>query len=239
MPEGFRHVTFGDLDALSAAVDSSVSAVLLEPVQGEGGVIPAPEGYLKNVEKLCRERGVLLIVDEVQTGMARTGKWFGFQHHGITPDAVLMAKALGNGVPVGALWAKKEVGAVFSPGDHGSTYSGTAIVTAVVSAVLAEMRRIDAPRLATETGAYMRSRLADLPGVVSVRGEGLLLGVELSEGLQAAEIYRACLDQGLVTNAVTATALRLAPPLNVSREHVDEALGILEGVLASAIGKAS
>jgi acetylornithine/succinyldiaminopimelate/putrescine aminotransferase len=206
-------------------------------VQGEGGVIPAPEGYLKNVEKLCRERGVLLILDEVQTGMGRTGKWFGFQRHGITPDAVLMAKALGNGVPVGALWAKKEVGAVFSPGDHGSTYSGTAIVTAVVSAVLAEMRRIDAPRLATESGAYLRSRLGELPGVVSVRGEGLLLGVELSEGLQAAEVYRACLDRGLVTNAVTATALRLAPPLNVSREHVDEALGILEGVLASATGK--
>jgi predicted acetylornithine/succinylornithine family transaminase len=235
MPEGFRHVPFGDIEALSGAVDTSVSAVLLEPVQGEGGVVPAPPGYLKQVEQLCRERGVLLIIDEVQTGMGRTGKWFGFQHHGIAPDAVLMAKALGNGVPVGALWAKKEVGAVFNPGDHGSTYSGTAIVTSVVSAVLAEMRRIDAPRLATETGAYLRRQLEAIPGVVSVRGEGLLLGAELTPGIEAAKVYQACLGAGLVTNAVTGTALRVAPPLNVSREHVDEAMGILRSVMQSFV----
>mgnify|MGYP003347257518 FL=1 len=231
MPEGFRHVTFGDIDALSAAVDSTVAAVLLEPIQGEGGVIPAPDGYLAAVERLCRERGVLLILDEVQTGMARTGKWFGFQHHGITPDAVLMAKALGNGVPVGAIWAKREVGAVFSPGDHGSTYSGTALVASVVSAVIAEMRRIDAPALATSTGAYLCDRLVAVPGVVSVRGAGLLLGTELEPGIDSAAVYKACLAEGLVVNAVNASTIRMAPPLNVSRAHVDEALSIFSSAV--------
>lgn len=232
MPEGFRHVTFGDIEALSAAVDASVAAVLLEPIQGEGGVIPAPDGYLAAVERLCRERGVLLIIDEVQTGMARTGKWFGFQHHGITPDAVLMAKALGNGVPVGAIWAKREVGAVFSPGDHGSTYSGTALVASVVRAVIAEMRRIDAPTLTDATGNYLRDKLAAVPGVVSVRGAGLLLGAELAPGIDSSAVYKACLADGLVVNAVNATTIRMAPPLNVSRAHVDEAVSIFGTALA-------
>jgi predicted acetylornithine/succinylornithine family transaminase len=232
MPEGFRHVTFGDIEALSAAVDSTVAAVLLEPIQGEGGVIPAPDGYLAAVERLCRERGVLLILDEVQTGMARTGEWFGFQHHGITPDAVLMAKALGNGVPVGAIWTKREVGSVFAPGDHGSTYSGTALVASVVRAVIAEMRKIDAPRLATDTGAYLRSKIEAVPGVTSVRGAGLLLGAELVAGVDSAAVYKACLADGLVVNAVNATTIRMAPPLNVSRAHVDEAVTIFAGALA-------
>ncbi|MEY2626978.1 MAG: acetylornithine aminotransferase [Actinomycetota bacterium] len=232
MPEGFRHVAFGDVEALSAAVDSSVSAVLLEPIQGEGGVIPAPEGYLKAVEQLCRDRGVLLIIDEVQTGLGRTGKWFGFQHHGITPDAVLMAKALGNGVPVGAIWAKREVGAVFSPGDHGSTYSGTALVTAVVSGVIAEMRNIDAPKLASESGEYLKKALLAVDGVSSVRGAGLLLGAELAPGIEAAKVYQGCLAGGLVVNAVNATTIRMAPPLNVSRAHIDEAIAIFSKVVA-------
>ena len=232
MPEGFRHVTFGDIEALSAAVDSTVSAVLLEPIQGEGGVIPAPDGYLAAVERLCHDRGVLLIIDEVQTGMARTGKWFGFQHHGITPDAVLMAKALGNGVPVGAIWAKREIGAVFSPGDHGSTYSGTALVASVVRAVIAEMRRIDAPKLATASGDYLKSKLAAVPGVASVRGSGLLLGAELDSGIDSGAVYKECLADGLVVNAVNATTIRMAPPLNVSRAHIDEAMSIFEGALA-------
>jgi len=232
MPEGFRHVTFGDIEALSATLDSSVAAVLLEPIQGEGGVIPAPDGYLAAVERLCRERGVLLILDEVQTGMARTGEWFGFQHHGIVPDAVLMAKALGNGVPVGAIWTKREVGAVFSPGDHGSTYSGTALVASVVRAVIAEMRKLDAPKLAAETGAHLRSSLLSVPGVASVRGAGLLLGVELVAGVDSGSVYGACLADGLVVNAVNASTIRMAPPLNVTRSHVDEAVSIFTGALA-------
>jgi predicted acetylornithine/succinylornithine family transaminase len=227
MPEGFKHVAYGDIDALAEAIDPGVAAVLLESVQGEGGVVPAPEGYLRAVRDLCTQRGVLLILDEVQTGLARTGKWWGFEHDDIEPDAVCVAKALGNGMPVGALWAKKEIAAVFQPGDHGSTYSGTAIATAAASAVMQEMKRINAPQMAAENGAYLSKAVAAMSRVKSVRGRGLLLGVELVDGLDAKAVQLNLLHKGLVTNAVTATALRLAPPLNVSDAEMDEAISII------------
>ncbi len=231
MPDGFRHVPFNDVGALEAAIDPTVAAVLLEPVQGEGGVVPANPQYLRDVRALCDERGLLLIIDEVQTGFARTGHWFGFQHAGIVPDVVTLAKAMGNGFPVGAVWATREAAAMFQPGDHGSTYSGTAIAAAAVSAVIDEMRRIDAPRLARERGAELAAALRTLPGVVDVRGEGLLLAAELTPGVDAKAVYTAALDRGLVTNAVTASALRLAPPLTVSSEEIAEAVQILTLVL--------
>lgn len=231
MPDGFRHVVFNDIAALEAAIDPSVAAVLLEPVQGEGGVLPADPQYLRDVRSLCDERGLLLMMDEVQTGFGRTGEWFGFQHSGVVPDVVTMAKAMGNGFPVGAMWATREVAGVFQPGDHGSTYSGTAIATAVVSAVLAELRRINAPQLAADRGQELTSKLQVLPGVASVRGAGLLLAVELAEGIESKPVYLRLMEEGLVTNAVTATALRLAPPLNVSTADIDEAVGILRSVL--------
>lgn len=227
MPEGFRHVAYGDIDALAEAIDPGVAAVLLESVQGEGGVIPAPEGYLRAVRDLCTQRGVLLILDEVQTGLARTGKWWGFEHDDIDADAVCVAKALGNGMPVGALWAKKEIAAVFKPGDHGSTYSGTAIATAAASAVMKEMKRIDAPQMAADNGTYLVSALTGMARVKSVRGRGLLLGVELDDGIDAKAVQLSLLHKGLVTNAVTATALRLAPPLNVSVAEMEEAISII------------
>ncbi len=231
MPDGFRHVVFNDIAALEASLDPSVAAVLLEPVQGEGGVLPADPQYLRDVRSLCDERGLLMMMDEVQTGFGRTGQWFGFQHAGVVPDVVTMAKAMGNGFPVGAMWAKREVAGVFQPGDHGSTYSGTALATAVVSAVLAELRRINAPQLAADRGAELTSKLVELPGVASVRGAGLLLAVELADGIDAKAVYARLLDQGLVTNAVTATALRLAPPLNLTSAELDEAVSILRSVL--------
>ena len=227
MPEGFKHVAYGDIDALAEAIDPGVAAVLLESVQGEGGVVPAPDGYLRAVRDLCTQRGVLLILDEVQTGLARTGKWWGFEHDDIEPDAVCVAKALGNGMPIGALWAKKEIAAVFQPGDHGSTYSGTAIATAAASAVMQEMKRINAPQMAAENGAYLSKAVAAMSRVKSVRGRGLLLGVELVDGLDAKAVQLNLLHKGLVTNAVTATALRLAPPLNVSDAEMDEAISII------------
>lgn len=227
MPEGFRHVAYGDIDALAEAIDPGVAAVLLESVQGEGGVVPAPQGYLRAVRDLCTQRGVLLILDEVQTGLARTGKWWGFEHDDIEPDAVCVAKALGNGMPIGALWAKKEIAAVFQPGDHGSTYSGTAIATAAASAVMQEMKRINAPQMAAENGAYLSKAVAAMSRVKSVRGRGLLLGVELVDGLDAKAVQLNLLHKGLVTNAVTATALRLAPPLNVSDAEMNEAISII------------
>jgi len=230
MPDGFRHVPFNDLAALEAAIDPTIAAVLLEPVQGEGGVVPADPGYLRAVRALCDERGLLLMIDEVQTGFARTGEWFGFQHAGVVPDVVTLAKAMGNGFPVGAVWAKRSVAGVFQPGDHGSTYSGTAIATAAVSAVIDEMHRIDAPRLARERGAELSAALRALPHVTEVRGAGLLLAMEL-DGVDAKTVYLAALERGLVTNAVNATALRLAPPLTVSSAEIAEAVAILRSVL--------
>ena len=227
MPDGFRHATFNDIDALAAAVDTTVAAVLLEPVQGEGGVLPADPGYLRAVRQLCDERGLLLIMDEIQTGFGRTGEWFGFQHAGIVPDVVTMAKALGNGFPIGAVWARTEVAGLFRPGDHGSTYSGTAIATAAANAVLQEMHRIDAPHLARERGEELAGKLQTVPGVASVRGVGLLLAAELAEGIDAKAVYASALEFGLVTNAVTPTALRLAPPITVSSAEIDEAVAIL------------
>jgi predicted acetylornithine/succinylornithine family transaminase len=232
MPEGFVHVPFGDLAALSAAVDGSVAAVLVECVQGEGGVIPASNEWLQAVRALCTERGALLMIDEVQTGFARTGDWFAFQHAGVQPDVVMLAKAMGNGMPVGALWARRDIASVFKPGDHGSTYSGTALATAAVCAVIEVMREIDAPRLAREKGEYLTTQLRTMPKVHDVRGRGLLLGVELGSGADAKAVQVELLARGLVTNAVTATALRLAPPITVTVDEIDEALSLLREVLA-------
>jgi len=231
MPDGFRHVAYGDAGALDTAVDGSVAAVLLETVQGEGGVNVPDADFLRAARRICDERGALLMIDEVQTGLGRTGRWFGFQHAGIVPDVVTMAKALGNGFPVGAVWAPIEVAAAFEVGDHGSTYSATAIAAAVVRAVLAEMRRLDAPALAASQGAYLTAALRALDGVASVRGQGLLLAAELEPGIASADVNARCLELGLVANAVTPTAMRFAPPLTVSTDEIDEAVAILAKAL--------
>ncbi len=230
LPEGFRHVAWDDLDALAAALDPSVAAVLLEAVQGEGGVNPGGAGYFRGVRRLCDERGVLLMVDEVQTGLGRTGRWFGFQHFGIRPDVVTMAKALGNGVPLGACWARADVASAFEPGDHATTFGGQPLATAAARAVLAVMQVEDVPGRAARAGARFRNRLESLAAVTGVRGLGLLLAVELHER-DAREVNRALLDAGLVANAVTPTALRLAPSLLISDDEVDEATDIIEKVL--------
>jgi acetylornithine/N-succinyldiaminopimelate aminotransferase len=231
LPEGFRHVVWQDLEELERALDPTVAAVLLEPVQGEGGVNPATPEYLRGVRRLCDERGILLMIDEVQTGLGRTGRWFGFQHAGIEPDVVTMAKALGNGVPIGACWAKAEVAEAFEPGDHATTYGGQPLATAAARAVLTTMQAIDAPGLAVKQGERLMSALAALPGVADVRGLGLLIAAELAEGLDARVVAAACLDAGLVLNAVTPTALRLAPALTIADEQIDEAVAILARVL--------
>jgi len=226
MPEGFVHVPWGDVDALAAAVDTSTAAVMLESIQGEGGVVPAPEGYLAAARKICDDSGALLMIDEVQTGFARTGTWFGFEHAGISPDVVTLAKAMGNGMPVGACWAPTEVAAAFRPGDHGSTYSGTALATAAVIAVISEMERIDAPATARRQGHRLSTALAEIDGIATVRGAGLLLGAVL-DGVAAADVTRVALQHGLIVNAVAADTIRLAPPLTVSDAEIDEAVAIL------------
>jgi acetylornithine/N-succinyldiaminopimelate aminotransferase len=235
MPEGFKHVAWGDLDEMRAAVDGTVAAVLIESVQGEGGVNPATTEYLQGIRQICDETGALLMIDEIQTGFARTGKWFGFEHAGVRPDVVTLAKAMGNGMPVGACWARTEVAAVFQPGDHGSTYSGTAIATAAVNATIDEMRRIDAPTLATTTGARLTASLLALDGVVGVRGFGLMLGVELADGLDARVAYTDLLDAGLIVNAVNPSTIRLIPPLTVSDAEVDEAVALINTALLAQL----
>ena len=232
MPEGFRYCEYGDLSSLDKLVDSSVSAVMLEPIQGEGGVIPADVDYLRGVQAMCRERGVLLIIDEVQTGFCRTGEWFGFQHAGIEPDAVTFAKGMGNGMPVGALWARRDIASVMQPGDHGSTYSGTALATSAALAVIEEMTAIDAPRLAREKGGYLSAELSKLAKIDHVRGRGLLLGAQLVTGVETKDVVPALLEMGLIVNGVNATTVRLAPPITVSYAEIDEALGLMAKVLS-------
>lgn len=231
MPDGFRYCTFGDIDSLAQQVDGSVAAVVLETVQGEGGVIPADADYLRAVQRLCRERGVLFIIDEVQTGFCRTGRWFGFEHAGVSPDAVTLAKGMGNGMPVGALWARRDVAAVLQPGDHGSTFSGTALATAAVNAVIGEMERLDAAGLASRAGQRLREGLLAIPAVDHVRGQGLLLGAALREGIDARDVAAKALSRGLIVNAVNQSTLRLAPPLVVTNDEIDEALLVLGSVL--------
>ena len=233
LPTGFRQVEFADVDALGAAMDERVCAVLLEAVQGEGGVQPAPAGYLEAVRRLCDEREALLLIDEVQTGLGRTGRWFGFEHGGdVRPDVVTMAKALGNGLPIGACWARAEVADAFRPGDHATTFGGQPLAARAALAVLDVMEREDAPRRATAAGKRLTTALRAMPGVSAVRGAGLLLAVELEPGSDAGEVARTCLERGLVVNAVTPTALRLAPTLLVSDAELDEAVAIIEEVLA-------
>ena len=233
LPEGFRHVAWDDLEALERSLDESVAAVLLEPVQGEGGVNPASAEYLRGVRRLCDERGLLLMLDEVQTGLGRTGRWFAHQHHDVRPDVVTMAKALGNGVPIGACWARAEVAAAFRPGDHATTYGGQPLAAAAARAVLAVMAREDAPGRAERSGARLAASLEALDGVVAVRGLGLLLAAELAAGLDARLVAAEALRRGVVVNAVTPTALRLAPPLLITDDELDEAVAVLDEVLSA------
>lgn len=235
LPEGFRHVAWNDLDALESAIDPTVAAVLLESVQGEGGVVPASGEYFRGVRELCDERGLLLMVDEVQTGLGRTGEWFGFQHFGVQPDVVTMAKALGNGVPIGACWARGEVAAAFVPGDHATTYGGQPLAAAAARAVLRVMEDCDAPALARSAGARLTKALSDVPGIRAVRGLGLLLAAEL-QAPRARDAAAAALEAGLVVNAVTEDALRLAPSLLVSDDEIDEAVTVLGGVIGEVLG---
>lgn len=236
LPTGFRQVAFDDLAALEAAMDERVAAVMLEPVQGEGGVNPASAAYLEGVRRLCDEREALLIMDEVQTGLGRTGKWFGFQHAAVRPDIVTVAKALGNGVPIGACWAHADVAAAFAPGDHATTFGGQPLAASAANAVLDVMVAKDIPQKATRAGKRLRKRLVQLDGVAEVRGLGLLIAAELEPGLDAREVAQRCLDLGLVVNAVTPSALRFAPSLLVTNAEIDAAVAIVAKALTNGAG---
>jgi acetylornithine/N-succinyldiaminopimelate aminotransferase len=247
LPEGFRHAAYNDIDALEAALDPTCAAVLLEVVQGEGGVNVADHDYIVKVRELCDERNMLLMFDEVQTGLARTGKWFAWQHHfdadgDVRPDVVTMAKALGNGVPIGAVWAKREVAAAFKPGDHATTYGGQPLATSAARAVLRTMEAIDAPGLAAARGEELAGKLMGVDGVLDTRGLGLLIAAELDTdaiGMTGPEVAAACLSAGLVVNGISPTAIRFAPPLTVSSDEIDEALAIFGSVIGAGGGGGS
>jgi acetylornithine/N-succinyldiaminopimelate aminotransferase len=239
LPDGFDHVPFDDLDAMEAVCDPTrVAAVLVEPIMGEAGVVVPSSDYLVGLRQLCTDRNILLMVDEVQTGLGRTGRWFGFQHLGVEPDVVTMAKALGNGMPVGACWARAEVAAAFVPGDHGSTFGGQPLAMSAARATLAVMESEGVPARARHSGARLKAGLEKLPGVVSIRGEGLLLAAVLTDAFAVAACGQA-LDAGLVINAPRADVLRFAPSLLVTDADIDLALGTLGRILtglAAAFG---
>jgi acetylornithine/N-succinyldiaminopimelate aminotransferase len=235
MPDGFDHVPYDDLEAMDAACDPTrIAAVLVEPIMGEAGVVVPSSDYLVGLRQLCTDRNILLMVDEVQTGFGRTGRWFGFQHLGVEPDVVTMAKALGNGMPVGACWARAEVAAAFVPGDHASTFGGQPLAMSAARATLAVMESEDLPTRARVAGARLRSGLETLPGVVSVRGEGLLLAAVLAGDFAAAAVSGS-LDRGLVINATSAGVLRFAPSLLVSDTQIDQAVATLGEILAGLV----
>ncbi|WP_419848447.1 acetylornithine transaminase [Candidatus Poriferisocius sp.] len=233
LPEGFRHVPWDDIAELEKAIDDTTAAVLLEPIQGEGGINVPSDGYLQAVRALCDDRSLLFMLDEVQTGLARTGRWFAHHHDGVEPDVVTMAKALGNGMPIGACWAREEVAAAFKPGDHATTFGGQPLAASAAKATLGVMEELDLPAMAAQAGETMRMAVEALDGVASVRGRGLLLGVELAGERSAAEVVTAGMAEGLVLGTAGATSLRIAPPLIISDEEIAHGVAVLDKVLQS------
>ncbi len=238
LPEGFRHAAYNDVEAMEAALDPSVGAIIVEAIQGEGGVNTPDAGYLNDLRALCDDRQLLLILDEIQTGVARTGEWFAFQHDAVMPDIVTMAKGLGNGMPIGAVWAKREVAEALKPGDHGSTFAGGPLAAAAARATLSVMEQMDAPAVATQKGAELTSALLALDGVATVRGKGMLLAAELTtdglRGRTGGEVSAAIAANGVLTNGVTATSIRFAPPLTVSSGEIEEAIHKIDAALKGA-----
>ncbi len=230
MPSGFYHFQRDEPNSLEALVTSSTAAIHVEPIQGEGGVWPSNKPFMSRVQELSLDNNVLFMVDEVQSGLCRTGKWFAFQHFGVKPDVVCIAKALGNGFPIAAVWARAEVASAFQAGDHGSTYGGNPLGTAAARKVLEIMARDNYPQKASALGSVLSDALADLPRVVSVRGMGGMLAAEL-DGEISANVALQATENGLLVNPITPTAIRLTPPLSTSLDHVDEAMSILKGVL--------
>jgi acetylornithine/succinyldiaminopimelate/putrescine aminotransferase len=234
LPGGFIHIPFDDIEALQQATTPQTCAIMIEPIQGEGGVnVPNPS-YLPAVRKWCDDNNILLIADEVQTGMCRTGPLFAYQGMGFEPDVMTLAKGLGSGVPIGAILAKDSC-AVFTPGDHGSTYGGNPFVCAVALAVTNYMLENDLATRVEKVGGYLQGKLAGLgskyPLVTGCRGKGLLLAMTLSQDI-ADKIVLECLENGLIVNNVRPNAVRLAPPLTVENQEVDKALQIIENAVA-------
>jgi acetylornithine/N-succinyldiaminopimelate aminotransferase len=231
---GFNYVPFNDIEALESAFSDEVAAVMVEPIQGEGGINLATHEYLQKIRQLCDESGALVIFDEVTTGIGRTGKWFAYQHYDVEPDIITMAKALGGGVPIGATMATEEVAASLVPGKHATTFGGSAMVCAAAIAVIEAIEEENLIENASELGRYTMDKLEQLKqkhGIIdSVRGVGLMIGLQLNG--PGSEIVNKCLENGLRINCTQGTVLRFMAPMIATKEHIDKAVDILDGVLS-------
>jgi len=233
IPEGFKSVAYGDIDALKEAIDKSVGAVMLEPIQGESGINAPPPGFLQKVRKLCDKHGLIMALDEVQTGLCRTGRMFAYMHEDVTPDIMTMAKALANGFPAGAIIARPEIASAFEPGSHASTFGGNPLAMAAGIATITTMRAKDLAGKSMTRGVYFRKRLNELkaqhPGIKDIRGKGLMIGVEFEPAVGF--LAAAGLEKGLLLNVIKDHVLRLVPPLTISIREIDMAVEILDTML--------
>jgi len=231
---GFRYVPYNDVAALESAIGENTCAVMLEPIQGESGVHPASQEYMQAIRRICDARGLLLILDEIQTGLGRTGKWFGFEHYGIKPDIISLAKTLGGGFPIGACLATGEVATGFRPGNHSSTFGGNPLACAAGLAAVQAIEDEGLVENSAEVGAYFRDALVRLrderDDVGEIRGIGLMLAMEMNRG-DAPEIAAQCLRDGLIVNAIGHSIIRFLPPLIVTKSDVDSAIRTVSGVL--------
>ena len=235
LPAGFRQIPFNDLGAAEAAIDETKTVgILVEPIQGEGGINVADESYLRGLRELCDQRGLLLIFDEVQTGMGRTGKLFGYEHFAVQPDIMTLAKALGGGLPLGAMLAREGVAKSFGPGSHASTFGGNPLVCSAGLAVMKTLLQGGALRNCVRMGKILAQGLERLKERFSfaraIRGKGLILGLELE--MEGAKIVEACMDEGLLLNCTAYKVLRFVPPLTITAKEIERGLAILEKVLA-------
>ena len=229
--KGVKHVSYGDIEAMRKAVTRKTAMVIIEPIMGEAGVIVPPADYLQELRALCDAKGTLLVIDAVQTGMGRTGDWFGYEYSGIKPDVVTLAKGLGGGLPLGAMIALGKAADLFQPGDHGSTFGGNPVTTA---AALASIKFIEVQKILKKVekqGLYLMQELAVIPGVAEVRGAGLLLGIEL-QTLKAADVAAALQSEGVLVNAANPTTIRLAPALIVTDLQIKKFLTIFKKVMS-------
>ena len=228
--KGIKHVPFGDSSAMKRAISKKTAMVIVEPIMGEAGVIVPPSDYLKNLRKYCDDNGTLLVFDCVQTGMGRTGDWFGYEYSGIKPDVITLAKGLGGGLPLGAMIALGSASTLFSAGDHGSTFGGNPVATAAGLAVIASIEKEKVLKHVDEVGEFLLAELALIPGVTEVRGAGLLIGLTLEKPVAKA-VTKKCQELGALINAPGESTIRLAPALNVSMKQAQKFVAIFSQAL--------
>ena len=234
MIPGFSYAEFNNVQAFADACTDDTIAIMVEPVQGEGGVIPATKEFLQGLRKLCDERNMLLLFDEVQTGWGRTGSLMAYMGYGVKPDCVSMAKAMGGGMPIGAMCTSAKLALTFGPGAHGSTYAGNPVACAASYAQIGEIIDQKLPENADKIGAYFREELLKLPCVKEVRGRGLMIGVEFNKDIATDVKYQSA-DEGLLITAVRPNVILLVPPLNITEKECDEAFAILHKVVSKLV----